>query len=1134
MSNRVGLISAPCELCFVRPCVVTRVQIEGVGFCRTRCKHAASIASVSGHSPVTLVLLPTQPPIEPHRRGESPNYTPMDDEQGKFGTQSQMLSSRPLGLQLSYLSLSSIFSGHLDDPDNKVSFYRSRLQLLPRSGPLHVLGVYGLAAARFERYLLSSQQDDLEQSILGFTEAILSLPLSQDTPLPFLNINQAFHSLTVAIFLRADKSRRPEDVKYSVIYLRYRRGQQHEVYNHISFPVTSFLVEALSFHVDLELGDVDQDIDEMADLCGELLNSDISTDSLTYPIRAFAETVLSRYRETFGGGIPFEKAIGCLRKAVIRLPDLHFASIVLADSLSRRFYVTISDDDYNEGMAILDNLIRFRGPGDTPSPERENAFRLASRFSYVRAKTSGKPEDLEREIYFTRTLLDGMSLEDPHRDSVVKSYSFSRQFRLDGTGIAPNLESLMSEPGKHPSFRDLTASLPELSVRPVPETTFDKHLDKLYSIDRLTDIAEIEDGVNYCQQLVTSYPDDRLAIFAGFALGHLLLRGFQCTNEIEYLNKAISASRDHVSTGNLPFGRSIAFHVLISSLSTRLTLLKRREDSNEIIKLLAIVPSSRGVGFLRLLCFCLWASVARHFGHSSVSTAYDYAVSSLQTCLTLAPTLDTQHSQLVVTMGNTIKTLPLDYTSHQIHIGQLKQAIETLERGRSLLWSEMRGLRTPVDQIRFVDPHLADNFAAINRELEMVTLALSPKTNVHGRDSDIDAVDAFGDLVVRQRKLFDDREKLISQIQALPGFYAFLKPPSFDHLRSAARHGPVIIINHSGWRSDIIILLHNSPPSLITTPNDFYARANKLQDQLLGARKEDPESNTYEDALRSVLKELYELVGQPVIKRLNELNVPEQSRIWWCPTSVFCSLPLHAMGPIRSDVDPPQYFLDLYIPSYIPSLSVLIQSRRPATQTIGKPSILLVAHPDENMPAASKEMKAVQSVDTQVTTLFSVKATPKAMLARLKDHPFAHIVCHGILEAGKPFEASFKLHKEKHLQLLDIVRSQLPDAEFAFLSACHTAGLTKKSIADEVLHLAAAMQFCGFRSVVGTMWAMADIDGPDLARHFYQSLFSDEAQLEGRHYYERTALALRDAVLNLRRKGGITSERWVNYVHYGA
>jgi CHAT domain-containing protein len=78
------------------------------------------------------------------------------------------------------------------------------------------------------------------------------------------------------------------------------------------------------------------------------------------------------------------------------------------------------------------------------------------------------------------------------------------------------------------------------------------------------------------------------------------------------------------------------------------------------------------------------------------------------------------------------------------------------------------------------------------------------------------------------------------------------------------------------------------------------------------------------------------------------------------------------------------------------------------------------------------------------------------------------------------------------------------------------------------------MQYSGFRSVVGTMWAMADTDGQELSRNFYKSVFSGGKQ--GVHYYERTAEALRDAVVKLRRKKGIgiTLERWVNYVHYGA
>ena len=482
------------------------------------------------------------------------------------------------------------------------------------------------------------------------------------------------------------------------------------------------------------------------------------------------------------------------------------------------------------------------------------------------------------------------------------------------------------------------------------------------------------------------------------------------------------------------------------------------------------------------------------------------------------------------TIRDEVKAVPLDYASYQIHAGQLNQAIETLEQGRVLLWSEMRGLRTSVNQLALADSHLAGKFSVLSRELETITLAFSPNIHVDGGDNVLEGMDPYSQLVMRQYQLLDDRKKLISQIQALPGFDTFLRPPSLDTLRSAACHGPVIIINHSMWRSDILVL-HDSHPSLITMPDDFFDRANKLQDQLLWERKKGLDSEKYEDALRSVLQELYELIGRPVIQRLIELNVPEQSRVRWCPTPVFCSLPLHAMGPIPSNGGTLRYFPDLYDPSYTTSLFSLIGSRKPGAQTLNKPSILLVVQPDENMPNALKEMKAIQATNTQVTIAFSPKATPTAVLAHLRDHRFAHIVSHGILEPGKPFEASFKLHRGKRLLLLDIVRSQLPDAEFAFLSAGHTAELTDKSIADEVLHLVAAMQFCGFRSVVGTMWAMADIDGRDLARDFYKSVFSDGTQ---GHYYERTAAALRDAVVRLRRKRGMTLERWVNFVHYGA
>jgi CHAT domain-containing protein len=135
------------------------------------------------------------------------------------------------------------------------------------------------------------------------------------------------------------------------------------------------------------------------------------------------------------------------------------------------------------------------------------------------------------------------------------------------------------------------------------------------------------------------------------------------------------------------------------------------------------------------------------------------------------------------------------------------------------------------------------------------------------------------------------------------------------------------------------------------------------------------------------------------------------------------------------------------------------------------------------------------------------------------------------LTSGKPFEASILLYKEEHLLLLDIVRSRFPAGECAFLATCHTAEISDGSIPDEVLHLSAAVQYSGFRSVIGTMWAMADEDSQHLAKCFYESMFSDKRQKVP--YHERSAKALADVVRMLRERGA-RLEQWVNYVHFGA
>lgn len=152
------------------------------------------------------------------------------------------------------------------------------------------------------------------------------------------------------------------------------------------------------------------------------------------------------------------------------------------------------------------------------------------------------------------------------------------------------------------------------------------------------------------------------------------------------------------------------------------------------------------------------------------------------------------------------------------------------------------------------------------------------------------------------------------------------------------------------------------------------------------------------------------------------------------------------------------------------------------------------------------------------------------MIESLKKHRWVHFACHGHLDS-KPFNSSFKL-SDSVLTVLDIVRAHLPNAEFAFLSACHTAEQPPEGAQDESLHLAAAMQFCGFRSVIGTMWALSDSDGPNFAKHAYARLV--QKPMEGEARFKWAAEALRDAALELRDGPGVMAERWVNFIHLGA
>ena len=864
-----------------------------------------------------------------------------------------------------------------------------------------------------------------------------------------------------------------------------------------------------------------------------------------------------------------DKIIECLRDTLKTCSSsFHHAllQLELAKLLLVRFLELRVDDDHQEAEKVLDVIISPHSHQAIRGEYRFEAPTLKSALGFARSIVYSKSDDWKEAVSRCRSFLDDCSLFGDllhpvitellatHAERVYKHFQDSPLQCTQATDLELDLLSFAHSGTSSDEIVEFNVqTVPPLTVveekikylQRLRSTTLPgtetqrkclKDLEYCYNIQAcLTkDEAAMEDAMEDARDcrrmlLTTTHLADKSKFVHLFAFGGHLFEVFRRTQRFEYLDESITHHREFLRLENARLFHFNAINRLIEIFSIRWRSFSRRSDLDETMELF-----EQGVGDTqarapsRLELACRWVDAARASEHHSLPVAYEQAMSLMQSSLVFAPTLPTQHNRLVEKRDIYEKT-PLDFASYQIDADRLERAIEVLEQGGALLWSEMRGFRTSTDRLRAANPDMAEEFTAINQELDTLTTSILSNGSVATVDgASIDElIGQLSGLMKRQYELFTKRNALILQIRdQLVGFEDFLLPLPFDTLRSAALHGPVIVINHSKWRSDVIIVLHKDPPSLIPMPSDFFDRASQLKAIFLSTREEYGPDSGHEDALlvTFVLAELYKLIGQQVIEKLKELGIREKSRVWWCPTSALWYLPLHAMGPILSDSgesEDPRYFSDLFISSYTPTLSALLASREPATQ----PS-------DPSPPGAWSDAQVIRDLDLQATSLCQGNAILTTALSGLQHHQFVFIAYNGELKTGRPFEASIQFPNGENLTLLDFVRSQHPAGKFALLLGSRTAELTEESLPDEVLHLCAAVQYSGYRSVIGTLCGMGGSvdDGQELAKAVLLSMFSESGN-GGEPYYERSARALQDAVQQMR--SNLPSVRWVGYVHYG-
>ena len=342
--------------------------------------------------------------------------------------------------------------------------------------------------------------------------------------------------------------------------------------------------------------------------------------------------------------------------------------------------------------------------------------------------------------------------------------------------------------------------------------------------------------------------------------------------------------------------------------------------------------------------------------------------------------------------------------------------------------------------------------------------------------------------------------------------------------RTAAAEGPVILINISDYRSDAIILHINKPPNLVALPEATPKRLADLGEQLANAL-----AITNSSKLLPILRDLWNHIVSPVCDSLTELAVPRRSRVWWCPTSELCALPLHAAG-LYEPKKPNFNLHNICTFSYIPTLSALISARSNMIDQSTVPKLLVIGQPSDELPMVQDEIDNIQRLGDFVDVIAGADASHNAVIHGLQHHSWVHFACHGHMGGdSQPFHASFELHDDHRLTLLDLIPVELPNAEFAFLAACHTAA-GDSGTPDETIHLAAALQFCGFQSVVGTLWATADKAGPIISKEFYKYMFRNP----GNEAHVRDSAKALNLAIRALWKERAPMEDWIAFVHIGA
>ncbi len=863
------------------------------------------------------------------------------------------------------------------------------------------------------------------------------------------------------------------------------------------------------------------DLDAAIDLLGQAVQAIPAGDSVRgRRLSNLASTLVRRFQRA-GKPADLDAAIDALGEALHAAPPGHSdrPSFLtnLSAALHNRFDLLANLGDLDAAFDAISEALAA-----TPADHPDLPSRLASQGSVLEARfrrTSDRA-DLENAVTALRAAIDATPAGHTDRPRHLATLGSALHLRFERLGEATDADAAIA------AFQEAVSGIADDHPSRVGWLS-DIGATLMIRFDQLGNPADLDNAIANLRKAVDAAPADwadRARPLANY--GAALHTRFQRSGNPKDLEDAIAAMR--TAADATPAGNSALAHRwgnLGNALESRFDLLGDPADLDAAIRLtrqaLDIIAADHPerANCLNNLAGVLETRFAERHDPADAQAAFDarreattVTSASVRTRLRAArawgevAAKSRRWPDAADGYETAVRLLPLlawhglgrgsrerltedsrglagDGAACAIATGQPGRALEILEQGRGVLWSQLLETRTDLTALHQAEPRLAARLAALRAELD------APHAMAGNDPSAV--VDA-------RMAAAREWDVLIKQIQALPGFRDFARPPDASVLRRAAGHGTVVVINVSRWRCDALLVSANGirvEPLPNLTMEAAYERTNAYLRALQEFRQSPTALVALEQVITVMLQWLWEAIAEPVLTALGYQETPTGDRpwprVWWCPTGPLTALPLHAAGFHDEPGDPS--VLDRVVSSYTPTLRALAEARARTLSTMDERllHIALRDTPDQPTLTAVDREKAILAGffrESQRTLLAGVEATRAGILHHLTRHAWVHASCHGDQDLTEPANGGlvpYDWNTSGRVRVLDVAAGA--GGEFAFLSACKTATGGVRNL-DEAISFASALHYVGWRHVIGTLWSVWDDAAADITDGVYARL----------------------------------------------